>query len=255
MDNILFVYLKNTFKESMSFKLNNLLVIIGHIVAALLNFYLWYYIGGNGIGSLNKSEIIVYVLMLYGISMSVNQNADYYIAQDIRSGDIIIDLVRPFNYIYLQLLKRFSSFVYNVVIFVIPCLIISLFIVKISLLNILLFFMCLIMAFLLTFLIDCIFGLLICKVMNNWGIDTMKGMFMGLLSGELIPFFLLPSALTFVLSILPFYYISYYPIMILIGKEWNWYLILVLIGWLIVLYVVVLILWKKIRRSLMINGG
>jgi ABC-2 type transport system permease protein len=77
----------------------------------------------------------------------------------------------------------------------------------------------------------------------------MKKNFLSLINGSIIPLVLFPDIFTDILSWLPFYYVSYFPSMLLIGQGRTEILqgVVTLIIWNIVMKVLSAVTYEKYR--------
>ena len=86
------------------------------------------------------------------------------------------------------------------------------------------------------------------------GIDTflmIKNNLMALITGTIVPLSLFPEAVVRVMKVLPFYYVTYLPSMLLIGKcqEEAPAGIVIMVCWCLVLQVVIRLTWAKYSRK------
>lgn len=86
------------------------------------------------------------------------------------------------------------------------------------------------------------------------GIDTflmIKNNLMALITGTIVPLAIFPDAVIRVMKLLPFYYVTYLPSMLLIGKcqEEAFAVIAVMACWCLILQAVIRLTWAKYSRK------
>lgn len=257
------IYLKLSLKGKKQFKLNSFFTFIGYILEGILCYYLWYSVSlhRSSIDSIpfNTNELASYCMLIFAISIMISQDADYYFSTDIYTGEITNILTKPISVIKHYFYQCLSEFIFYTITLFFPIYFICLFLnLQFSLLSLLIGILSIFLSFLIQFMIDMIFGIFTIKLMNNWGINTMKSLIIGFFSGQLIPLYLLPNLFQSILRISPFWYLSYFSIEILFSKLNTINLItgfLFQIIWILILYLLFVLLWKKERKEMSINGG
>ena len=91
-----------------------------------------------------------------------------------------------------------------------------------------------------------------------FGMNIIKGAVLNFLTGRLIPISFFPAVMQKVFEFLPFTGMTYVPVMIYLGKysgeEVGWQL-LKQAFWVVVLYLLGSLLWRKIEKRIVILGG
>ena len=107
------------------------------------------------------------------------------------------------------------------------------------------FFLSLIMALLLNFYIFFFIGILSFWFIENGGLIQLWKNIMQIITGEKIPLYLFPAAVQAVFFILPFKYVVYFPVSILLEKNMDYGSLLVQAVWLLVMLLIVRITWDR----------
>lgn len=86
------------------------------------------------------------------------------------------------------------------------------------------------------------------------GIDTflmIKNNLVALVTGSIVPLALFPEVVVGMMRILPFYYVSYLPAMLLTGlcEKEALYGVIVILGWCLVMQLVIMVVWKTYIRK------
>ena len=93
---------------------------------------------------------------------------------------------------------------------------------------------------------------------NLWGIMQIYQSVFRLLSGALIPLTFFPSIFEKILTFLPFSSLVSAPANILLGvmpSEQVLKVMIVQVVWLIILFLLTNVIWKKVVHRLVVNGG
>lgn len=95
------------------------------------------------------------------------------------------------------------------------------------------------------------FGILTLKYQ---GINTflmIKNNLVSLITGSIVPLVLFPEAVVKVMKLMPFYYVTYLPAMLLTGKcrEEALYGIVIMAGWCVLLQILIRLTWTKYSRK------
>lgn len=232
-------------------------------------YYLWMAIYASTpsgeLGGFTRNEMVVYVFMSYMISDLVMVGISSNIGKDVVDGSVAIHLIKPIDYRMSLVFRAFGIMVYR---FVVPSLFIwiALEIVKVTRLGmeisspirILAFLVSVFLSFLVYVFFDYCFGLLAFITTYIFGMTIIKNAVLNFLTGKLIPISFFPAVFQKIFSFLPFSAMMYVPVMIYLGK-YSGMAILFELGkqlfWVVLLYVIGSILWKKVEKRLVILGG
>jgi ABC-2 type transport system permease protein len=114
------------------------------------------------------------------------------------------------------------------------------------------------MSFLIYVLFDFCFGMIAFFTTYIWGLRLAKNALLSFLTGQLIPISLFPLAAQQVFDFLPFSSMVYTPIMVYLekytGTDLAWALGRQAI-WVVLLYVLGSIIWKRVTKRLVVLGG
>ncbi len=105
---------------------------------------------------------------------------------------------------------------------------------------------------------DFCFGMIAFFTTYIFGLLMVQEALLKFLTGELIPLSFFPGAVQKVFDFLPFSSMVYTPVMIYLGKYNNKELAFVLgrqAAWVIILYLLGSLIWKKVTRRLVVLGG
>lgn len=259
----------NKIKSSFAYKGRFYLLILGRIFSMFITYYLWLAIYNNDsnvvLCGFGKNEITLYVFMSYVVSGYALIGISDEIGSSVVDGSIATTLIKPLNYRMSLIFKAFGSLVYK---FVVPSLFIWIGIeiyryfvlgIKItSAVNIIMFLFSSFLSFLIYVLFDYLFGMLAFFTTYIFGLKIAKNAILGILTGQLIPLSFFPEILQQIFSLLPFSYMTYYPVIIYMGKCSLSDAIMILLRqaiWVVLLYLLGSIIWKKVTKKLVVLGG
>lgn len=212
----------------------------------------------------------MYKFMLFYSILSQIMNTMYFfnlkLSQNIRSGDLSVELLRPLHYIGVLYFENLGEAFGKIVTVAIPVLIISIFFLKFPIIGIMQFsiwIICIFLSFILLFLIKAITELACFWFVEAWSLGYIVNTLIRLLSGSFLPSFLVTSNLEKAMNNLPFIWIYQKPIELYIEgvgqstinlsayyKIWGNQLL-----WILGLSMCVCFLWTSGRKKIMIQGG
>jgi len=224
------------------------------------------YRGGDqqAIGNLTYGEMVsYYLIVMIARAFGSMPGLASGLANDIRQGELRKFILQPVNYVvYHFTLRMAHKAVYFIMAFF-PYAIV--------------FYVCrdylpgwpamhlwpacglsLMLAFVLGFLINMAMGLF-----SFWFLEVTSFMFIFMvsqyfLSGHQFPLTMLPDSLQRVISLLPFAYETFYPVMLLLGKfdaSQAWRIVAGQVIWIVLLSLIVAVGWKRGLRRYAAYGG
>ncbi len=272
MKKFLHIYLpftSNQFKRSLAYKGAFYLFILCSLFGSFINYYLWMAIYGSSnaatLGGLTRGEMVIYVFMTYITSSLVMISISEDVSEDVVKGTVSMNLIKPIDYRLSLIFRGLGVVIYR---FFAPCILVwvalEVYRVKglgmdiISPVSIALFLVSAILSFLIYVLFDFCFGMIAFFTTYIFGMAMAKEALLSFLTGQLIPLSFFPGAVQKVFDFLPFSSMVYSPVMIYLGKYSGTELLYVLgrqVIWVVVLYVLGSLIWKKVTKRLVVLGG
>lgn len=256
-------YLKSIF----AYKASVIMGLIGRIIMVSVTFFLWKAIYNSSATSIIKgftiSQMLTYVMISFLVSQTVFVDTSHQIGNEVKDGSIAMTLIKPINFYIIQLFRAFGDLIFNFSFLLFPGLIVVTVYglnvgIDISFFSIVIFIFSIVLGALINFHYSYLFGLLAFKLNNIWGIQQLSRSIIMLLSGSLIPLTFFPDIIQKIFSLLPFSSIIYVPSMIFVNKYSISQILgalLMQIFWIIVLFLISKIFWKKAINTLSIQGG
>ena len=254
-------------KEKLAYRFDFVTSLLGTLLFAALYYYIWVAIYENSENlPMPLTTLVTYVCLGQVLSLHrigwLRRSAAYSAAGNISSGDIIIDLTRPLDYLLLRLSDAIGLFLTEMMLLNLPAYFMCLLLFRIegpaSLEASIGFVVSLGVAVLLAFSLDFLVGLSAFWTMNIRGLFTAKRWVLDILAGVIIPLSLMPDWLREVAQALPFPGIAYVPLSIYVGTIAGreiWTAILGQLAWAVGLLVFARLVWYGASRRIVIQGG
>lgn len=253
-------------QEYFAYKFKFLIWSISNTISLLLQMMLWIsvykYSSESVIRSYTLTQMLQYVILSKIIESITYASVESKVSDDYRSGNIAVNLCRPIKYEYELLFRSMGECVGSTILFL-PVYIVVYVVAHnytegffVAWQNTLLSMALCFSAFLMNFLISMIFSTLVFRTVLYSGVTEFKKMVLKILSCSFFPLEFYPERLQKILSVLPFGFLRYYPIACLQGKfEENMATVMLKSSiWLVILFLLYKLLWRK-AYSVMINYG
>lgn len=276
-------------KEKYTYRFKAIMWSLSTVFNMLIQYFLWSSIYDEinmDFLNVSKQSYLAYIsfgVVFYSLTSCIeNMN----IAEDIKTGNIAMNLIKPFNYKNMVLFRHLGSKAGDFI-GLIPLIIIATILAKdftVDAITLLLTLISTVLAFFIVFNFSYIVGLLTFWTINYWGIQFFVNALMGLFSGQLmaihfyneigrgvdifnstLPFLHTKAFMMFfkVLGVLayslPFQSMYYTPMSILSGiiskPNEILYHILLQVFWLVALNLIGNIMWKAAQKKITILGG
>lgn len=260
---------KSVIQRRMSYKIGFLMRIIGRLIEVSIMYFLWIAIFNSSksgvINGFNKEEIVIYILMSFITTQLISVNMDWTISDDIVTGSIATNLIKPISYEKRILSESLGNVVLDGITITLPLWIIFYaynFINKGTLPpnigTILLFILSLVLGYLVVFIFNFIFSISAFFVTYMWGFLLCKSVIISFFSGQLLPIAFFPNWLQEISKFLPFSSMNYTPVMIYMDKLSTRDIIFSLcvqVAWIVILYAIYRVLWAKAMKRVTVLGG
>lgn len=210
--------------------------------------------------------MITYAMLAMALDIvfypSGENSVDQYMNNQVRTGAIDTDLLRPLDF-QLQMLYRNSSYILTMLLMlVIPACVIGVLCMGMQLLASMLhaaaFAVSLVLAYLVLFSLNFLLGLLSMITMNIKQITWAYRGLVSLLSGKLVPLWLFPAGMQAVMNLLPFRCIFDIPLNIYTGVLNGGELVGQLTfqaAWACILFAVGRVAWHAVHKRMTVQGG
>jgi len=227
-------------------------------------YFLWgaIYGGQQQLGGLSVEQMTAYVAISWMSRAFYFNNIDMEIAQEVREGKVAIEMVRPYNYLSVKTAQALGEGIFRLLFFAAPVIFLVSLFIPFRFPNTWesggMYAASLLLAFLINTQINLVTGLLTFFLFRNEGMMRTKRVMVDLLSGLILPISFFPGWAQTLMSYLPFQAINYYPSLIFtgaVGTSRALEIITLQIGWIAVLMLPIVLLWRQARHKLVVQGG
>ena len=233
---------------------------ISSIIIVTVYYFLWkaIYSGAASIQGYCFNELMAYILLTRILSMLYPFGIIDTYSQLVIRGDIGLHLLKPVRMEWTMLGNSIGRSLYSCLSGGIPYIVLFFAFASpyISLPGIGISILFILSAYFFVFLFELNIGVLSIYFTSLWGVGTLTGAIIALLSGELLPINFYPKKLIGFLDILPFSGMYYIPVNVLLGKECEWKQALAIICIVnVLLFVIYSCTSKVLLKKLSISGG
>lgn len=258
--------IKASLMEILAFPLSTIATFFGNIVFFIFTYYLWHgiynYSNSDVVSGLTCNDTIIYLALANVINVLLDASIIYHMEHDIRTGKIIINVLRPLDFQLITFFYASGYYIRGFVLFLLPTFLLIPLFTKTTILlgiNCLYFLISLIFSILISFFIDFIVGTICIFTQSTWGINIMKQVIVSFLSGAVLPLTFFPEKLRIIVEFLPFQAMFHIPISILTNSSLLFDDIIKMLGcqvlWIVITFVISKRFWKFSSRYIAINGG
>lgn len=257
---------KMSFLESTVYRTYFLLTIFSNAIYMVIMYFLWdaIFAGVDGgiINGMTFKQTFIYLALAGTISSIIVSFTEWNMSHDIQTGNVAVWFVRPISYQSKLMSKAAGDIMTSFIIMFLPSFILVYFLsdgyIKLGV-NIPLFLIAFIIAAAINIFIDFLIGILSFFTESVWGISIMKETVVMLLAGAVIPLAFFPEPIRTVLEFLPFQAIYNLPLQILTNTGYSAYdyisKLAIQLFWLIILFLITKLCYKKASRHIIVNGG
>jgi len=251
-------------QQAIAYRVMALTSIVANMLWVVILFYLWRaaFAEQGTIEGFTWPQMQTYILLAYGINAMVGFSSASKMMQAIRQGTIVIDMIRPLNYLGTQLASTIGlAIVEGAISFALTLGVGALFLdlqPPASPAHALLFVVSVALGFLTKFLFIFSVSLLVFWTTSSVGLNWAQTALVNVLAGVLIPIQFLPGWLATVAAWLPLRGIVSTPVGVYLGQQEGMRLWLVLglqLAWVVALWCFADWAWKRAFRAVEIQGG
>ncbi|WP_027085493.1 ABC transporter permease [Cohnella panacarvi] len=257
-------FIKKAFQERYSYRLDFFLSIMASLFALFIQINVWTALfQSQGVANVvSLPQMLSYSIMTSVILTLTKSKISGNISERVQNGNISSDFIKPINFKSYLFAEDMGRNLFQAVLINLPvCVVIALIYGFISLndpLQWILFIGSLLLGVAIAFYINYIIGLSAFWLETAWYLPFFTGALFNLFSGAVIPLWYYPSWLFNICSWLPFRFVFYEPIAIYLSK-YSISSSLNIIGlealWLILLYTVERIVWRRVNHRISVYGG
>ena len=251
-------------KEHLAYRSSIWATFLSRIIYLYMQFCLWNALFSSQTTAnlaMGREDTLRYVIVATIISTFIECDAVQWINNQIQSGDIAVQLIRPISFNAMVFARHVGKSAVRLLLYGVPLAVLSalFFRMPLAVRPQLPFALCsIVIAYLIQFLYSLILGLMAFWLIVTWPLNMLLGAIYKLLSGSWIPAAMFPDALRKLNAFLPFRAIYEIPVSIITvpmdGKDIAGKLA-VQAFWLAFLFVLMKVTWKTGTKKLIVQGG
>ena len=252
--------------ESFTFRMGLFVSFFGNIIYLIIVYFLWKAIFSSSptgvVNGMTFSDTMIYLVLAGSLMSMVEVFLVFMIGRSVQQGTIVLDLLKPIRYDAFMFFSNSGEVVVKAFTVFIPTAVVVYFVSGHGFplgWNLLLFIPSFLFGFIINFFINMIIGTLCLFTQSSWGINIMKEVVIGLLSGASIPLAFFPDGIRAVVDKLPFQAIYHIPLNILLHDNYSATKIGTMFAtqfmWAIVLFILSSLFWKWSLNKITVNGG
>jgi ABC-2 type transport system permease protein len=248
-------------KEYLAYPSNILAELASKFLYLFMQICLWkaLFSGFERRGSLSYSDTIRYVAAACVVSILIECNTIASMNQQIRSGDIVNDLLRPMDFKLMMLFKHFGNTMIKSLLIAVPTLLFAIRLISdvpFSSDRLVWGLISVALAYVIHFLYSLVIGMLAFFLIVTWPLNMLFGALYKFLSGIWIPVTMFPELLYRINLFLPFRAVYAIPVSLLTGSVSDVKgSILCQILWLVAFLILAEFVWLKGYKKLVLQGG
>lgn len=254
-----------SFKEKTVFRFDYVLSTVFSFLYIILKVFLWkglYGEGGENVNGIFLNDMIVYSILASFTEGITKTDVMTELNSHVLDGSISMNLLLPIGFKKYLFLNSLTRNLFQTVYKIVPSVLVAMLIFGLNtefhLSSVLFYIVSVFLGILISFLYHFLFGLSVIRFRNSFFLDNINYVLVNIFSGAAVPIWFFPEGLGSVSFFLPFRYIVFEPITILLNKKSPEEIFLVLgiqALWVFLLFLGCTAVWSKGRRKLMIQGG
>lgn len=254
-------YIKNTFKSQLGYRLNWGMKILGNVISIYLQICLWNALITDNEKIITMDYMLGYILVSAMVQSLMMGNTIEKVNQQIYSGQIAMDIIKPIKFRTYILCEYVGNSLFSFLFQYLP--VIAIVTVILGCYSIwqaidILFVISVILGMYLYFSIAYCLALTSFWWTQTWILSRFLNDFISLFSGKMIPIWMFPALMLTINGFLPFQYIYYTPIAMLLNTPSlteKWYCIVIQIVWCVLFTFLGHVVERRGMHKLQVQGG
>ena len=254
-------------EKSLEYRIDFILSIFGSAFPIIVQYFIWLSVYNNSslsyIYGYTFEGMVSYIIFASIVSKFIAAGFEYEIGRDIKDGGLNKYIIKPISYFKY----RISCFIGNktvqflldgIILFISYIVLNRTMNVAIELTNVITFIIVIPICIVLNFLIFYAVSSMSFWTGEIWGIVIAIRMLVNILSGGVLPLDVFGDKINEIFKYMPFRYIIYFPINVLMGRVDAGEVrmgIIIQIVWIIIVYIIGKILWKIGIKKYVSTGG
>jgi ABC-2 type transport system permease protein len=256
-------FLLKSFRKHTAYRSEIWLRIVLGLIWVGIQVAIWNALIGSGeVDGVTVGNMITYAILNTVLSLTLIDQSLRDVDQKIRSGDIAVDLIKPFNYLLTVFADQLGRSLFIATFTVVPTVAIAALLFGFeappSIWNALAFLVSIALALAISFAFACMIIMFAFYFLATFHFVWTFGALKSLFAGSLVPFWFYPEGLRSVAEFLPFQFLGFFPAATWMGQLSGAEILRDLglgLLWSAVLLGFCSWLWGRITRRLIVQGG
>jgi len=257
-------FIKNAVQRIFYYRGNAFTKILGKVLYLYIQISIWnaLFLGNTAsMAGRSREMTVTYVILSSIIACGVEFSTIELMNHKIRTGEIAIDLIRPYNMLFFSFCDGLGENLVNICLQGVPLLLLSRVLWHFELpldLRLPAFLISILLGMLVSFLVAYFIGILAFWFLVTWPLNMFVRAVYQIFSGAWIPVWLFPEQLKNIAFLFPFQCIYYTPLTILtgnVGRQEILRLLLIQLLWVAITFTATEYAWQCGRRKLAVQGG
>jgi len=256
-------FMMKSFRKHLAYRSEVWLRIVIGVIWVGIQVAIWDALIGSGeVDGISLRNMITYAILNTVISLSLMDRTLSEVDQKIRSGDISVELIKPFNYMLTVFADQLGRSLFIATFTVVPTVAVTAllfgFQLPASVGHFLAFGCAMGLALAISFATSCMIVMFAFYFLATFHFQWAMGALKTLFAGSLVPFWFYPSQLRAVAELLPFQFLGFFPAATWMGELPDSDIVrqlLLGLGWAVALLGFCAWLWSRITWRLVVQGG
>lgn len=258
----LMYFLKNL-KVQFTYRFNVIFSLVTTFCIFLSKVVVWkaLYTGKEAVAGVTLDETILYAICSTIISALMSSKLGDTVGDNIYRGTVSVDFIRPVKFKKFYLVQDFAYIVHELVNALILAMVMLLFYgsfdVNITIVSSLKFLVSVGLAIILNYQLTWLLGLTSFWLQTAWHIRWITSALIKTFSGTVVPLWFYPEWMMNISKLLPYRYMYFDPIAILLGNNAQSFEVIcgIQCAWIIGISVIAAYVWKKAEQKVVAQGG
>ncbi|WP_125763007.1 ABC transporter permease [Companilactobacillus hulinensis] len=256
-------------EEATVYRSNFIIYLLGNTLGAFVTYFLWKAVftssANSSLNGFTFPEMVLYIFLSFFTGVLTSSDSSTSVGDEVKDGSIAMRILKPINFAANYFYEEIGNKIINLGLLMLPFFggIVAYQILgqnapAVNWINILLYFISAIIAYLINFYFNLCFSFTAFFFRNLWGSNLLKNALVVFMSGTLVPLAFFPAVLQNIFKFLPFSSLLYTPVMMYLGKYSPKMIVSMLflqIFWLVFFIVLSKIIWYFAIKHLSIQGG
>ena len=219
------------------------------------------YAGRDEVDGITMTMVTTGFILSMGLKALFYIN-DYFLPDKVYDGSIANEFLRPVSFRGIMLAENVGNACFNLIFCFLPAVLVSAVILGINApasgMMFLLFLISAALGYGILWTISFAVQSASFWAINIWSLATIKDVFVNVLSGTMIPLWFMPRWIYEILQFTPFPYIYFTPVQIYLGELSAKEILFqcgMQAGWIVLLFWLGNLIWKKGQKKLVVQGG